>query len=314
MRSKSNKKKKIIIAVCAGIIAAFGIFSSVNKKDAMIDKLSQELNTQKAQLANISQNISGSINDISANKAVIAKKDIPAGTIINNEIIEEKHFEQALIPSDANKNLYSLIGKVAAKDIKSGEFVKKADIMENNYNGLDLPSGMRAITIPVSYLQGLGSYMSKGSRVDIISTTKTDSSKPQVILQDVKIISLEGVSDGDNQPATKATSITFQIPAELSANIVDAMMSGKLQIVARNLTDRVKVKSSTTSTKNRNKTVSSIKNVSNFTLPEIPAITGIPSSSMSGLPSPAMPSLAPTKKVELIQANVKSEVTFDSDY
>ncbi|MEI7474031.1 MAG: Flp pilus assembly protein CpaB [bacterium] len=318
MRSKSNRKK-IMIAVTAGIISAFGIFTSFTKKDAVIQDLSKELQSQKTELGRLSQNLQSGVNVVNSNLAVVSRQNIPSGVVLTTEMMEAKQINAKLMPPDVSNNLYSLVGKISAKAIKAGDFIKNSDVMENSFAGLDLPEGMRAISIPVSYIQGLASYITKGSYVDIISMAKTATEQPELILQNVKIISLEGVPDGTAQSVIKATAITFQIPAGSSARIVDAMMSGKLQVVARNFTDKKIIGNK--SYKKRHSASSSGHNygsiIPGYKLPEVPSISGVPTLpaiSSSGLPLPAAPKLQHTKSVELIQANVKSEVNFNSDY
>lgn len=311
MRSKSNRKKTII-ALTAGFLAAFGIFTSFNQKDAQVQRSINEVQQLKVQMSKLSQNMITGITPSSTNIAILAKQKIPSGTVLKAEMMEARQIKPELMPVGSLNNLYSLIGKVSLKDIKLGDFIKNTDIVENSYTEIDLPDGMRAISIPVAYIQGLATFMKKGSSVDIISTAKTATEQPELILQNIKLISVDGQTAGVTD-ATKATSLTFQIPAASSARLVNAMMSGKLLIVARNFTDKKII--SKNNNEKKHYAASSSLNISpissNYNLPELPALTKL---SPSGLPAPASPSVKPTRKVELIQANVKSEVNFNSDY
>lgn len=312
MHSKSNRKK-MIIALTAGFLAALGMFTSFNQKDAQEQKSINEVQILKNQMNKLSDNITIGISPISKDIAILAKQKIPVGTVLKAEMMESKQINPQLMPTNSLNNLYSLIGKISIKDINSGDFIKNSDIAENTYTEIDLPDGMRAISVPVAYLQGLASFIKKGSCVDIISTAKTSTEQPELILQNIKLISIDGATAGVTE-SNKATSLTFQIPASSSARIVNAMMSGKLLIVARNFTDKKIISKNYKERIHSSKSNSSI-NINplsaNYKLPELPTLTKI---SPNGLPQPASPTASSSRKVELIQANVKSDVTFNSDY
>lgn len=310
MSSKQNRKK-MLIAITIAVFAAFGMFNSINSQKSMINELNTRIQKQDSTINDLKNKALSTAGQIinQSTTAVVSKTDLKAGQALTVDMLELKDLGTGA-PADKYSDISSLNGKFLSQDIKAGEAIVKAKVLGAEFVNLDIPIGMRAITIPVDYIQGLASYLTVGSRVDIISTAKGKENKPEMILQNVKLISLEGVPPGDTSPATKATAITLQIPASLASRLVSSMIDGKLQVITRNFQDNKLVGSSKSRSYGdsgaRNGDSSNIK----FELPP-------PPKDMKGLdilPSPAtLPVRTESKKIELIQANNKTEMSFDGN-
>jgi len=303
MRHKQNKKK-LFIAVMLAIVAGLTVFSSMNSQKTTINTLSQQLAEQQKTITQLKDTSSQVSNNILGSKVAVAKQDVKAGTKLTADMLELKEIT-GKITDDNIKDLSVLEGQILSEDVKAGSPVTKSRTLGLRYINLDIPQGMRAITIPVSYIQGLASYITVGSKIDVISVKKNDN--PEFIVQGVKIISLEGQNvAGSEAPSSKADAVTLLVPVNTVPRLVDAMANGKLQVIARGFSDNHVVKSYIRMSNSEN-TYSSNK----FTLPPPPneiRLTGISNIKQNS------GSLAPIyQKVEVIQANVKSEVSFDND-
>ncbi|MDD3013176.1 MAG: Flp pilus assembly protein CpaB [Candidatus Gastranaerophilales bacterium] len=304
MRHKQNKKK-LFIAVILAIAAGLTVFSSMNNQKLTINTLSQQLQEQQKtikQLKDTSTDIGKSILGL---KVTVAKIDIKAGTKLTADMLELKEHPSDKITDDNIKDLSLLIGQVVSEDINTGIPVTKSKTLGLRYINLDIPPGMRAITIPVGYIQGLASNITVGSKIDVISVKKNDT--PEFLLQGVKIISLEGPNvTGNEAPSSKADAITLLVPASSVPRLVDTMNSGKLQFVARGFSDNHIIKNYSRINYSGNNSSSH-----KFTLPPPPnsiKLTGINDIRQnSGSMMPIY------QKVEVIQANVKSEVSFNNE-
>lgn len=313
----SKKKRKLMIAVLAGFITALTIYSAISGLNKQIEQQNTLITDLRKNMAQGSKSIPEGINAITQNRnAVVAKADIPAGTIITEEmvVLNELKYDKR----DAIKNLDGAIGKKTKIAIKANQVFQQNFVIGEDNITFNIPAGYRAITIPVEYLQGLASYIKVGSNVDIISTLKDPNAKPSIIAENVKVISLEAPSqlvvDVNRMPSTDAKAITFKIPASKSSQLVEAMMTGKLQLVLRGENDQ----STSTPVQTRPKYKKSSKIQNNYlgtTLPSIPSnLNGLQGLfNQGGLPSADIPKPKAQQSVEFIQANSKTEVNFDNE-
>ncbi len=306
MRSKKNNKKKIVIALIIGIVLTFVIFNVLNSQNkkllnqqAMLAKFQNDLKNSKSK-KNVIKKPKKTIL-----KVVVAKFNIKKNSKINPKSVKIQKIEAKDLPQGYINDVLSILNKRVARNIKSGEILKYSDLSSEDSSAFDILTGKRAITIPKEFIQGIASYIKIGSKVDILSTSKSKGRKPELVLQNIKIISFEtmqGAGDTD-LPATKAAAITFEIPAKKSAQLVDAMISGKLQLVVRSNNDEKII-----STNPFNFAVRKSKK-----LPPPPPDESklLQNTKLGDLPKPQKPaSKSKTHKLEFIEANVKTEHTF----
>lgn len=206
----------------------------------------------------------------------------------------------------------AVVNKVLLQDISSGTMFTNAYIAKVSSDDVALKDGYRALTLPAENFQGKSSKMTIGSNVDIYSA----SSDNNWTLENIKIISVEGskaatatAKSAPSDDVSNASSITFEVPADRIADFISNISKSKLVLVARNASDKRTVRKKSNS-------YSSNDGSSGAYLPNLPAsvpISDYPktkNSGISALPQPIKPEAVP-QSVEMIEANVKSKVTFE---
>lgn len=312
MRGKKNKKK-LIIAVTGGVLATLMMFSVMSNNNKKI----QELQDKNNQLKNTAIQTVAPKPEADANltKVVIAKIDIPVGSKISADKLDIKGFSPVDLPENVIKDSRLILGMTLMENVMANQPLTRDMISELQTKTLNIPTGMRALTIPMEYVQGMASYITVGSKIDVVLAAKTDG-ESNLIAQNVRILAFENtVKPGtDTTPASNTVSgITLEVPADTAPKIVDAMVKGKVQIVARNTNDEGKVVTTTKKSKSEHSSGPSLRS----SLPMIPAGTSLLppidalNKGLGGLPAPATPPKKPQKNVEVIQANVKSQIPFD---
>ena len=137
----------------------------------------------------------------------------------------KKQYKKNELPPTFFFNENFVLGKIAAQDILAGKIVTNEDILAMSENSLNIPSGMRAITIPTSLIQGLASYIYIGSKIDLISI----KSPPEFIAQNIKIIALETTVDYSAKETTPqettAKAPAPPKPSESSAPLAPAQLA-----------------------------------------------------------------------------------------
>jgi len=234
---------------------------------------------------------------------------LKAGEIISDDDVDFQSFKT--INTNAFDNRSNVVNKVLLQDIASGGVFTTAHIAQISNDDLSLKEGYRALTLPNSKFQGQAASMTLGSLVDIYST---DASNDWA-MEKVKIIGIDGGTSTDSGNVSSgngllnATSVTFEVPVNDLSDFIFNTSKGNLFLVARNQNDKKSV--------HRKSRVPHIDvaNTGNYNPNSFPSLPNLPTSSepvsnLSGLPQPISP-VNPSSTVEVIEANVKSQVVFE---
>lgn len=300
MRSNKNRSK-IILAVTVALLATLISYSGFkNMHNQMVE--------QQQLIAVMQKTTANSASAKESFTYAVSTVDLKAGEIVADTDVDFKQFNT----QDANAfdNRSDVINKVLLKDIKSGETFTTSHIAKiSSGDDLSLKDGYRALTLPAESFQGKSDSMKLGSSVDIYSASADNA----WMLENVKILSLE---NGKNSLAsgppsiTSASSITFEVPADGISDFIANISKSKLVLVARNANDQ-KI-----SHKFSKPAHGGGFNANAMKLPNLPKsvpISNLPGDdggNLSGLPQPIKP-MVQQPSVEVIEANVKSKVTFD---
>ncbi|MBS1184338.1 MAG: Flp pilus assembly protein RcpC/CpaB [Proteobacteria bacterium] len=93
-----------------------------------------------------------------------------------------------------------------------------------------ISDGNRAVTLRVNDVAGVGGLVLPGDRVDVVLTT-TDVA--EVILQDVRILSIDQMADEKSTEAVVAHTVTVEASPEAAQKLVLAQSVGSLSLVLR---------------------------------------------------------------------------------
>lgn len=291
MRSNKNKTK-IILAVTVAFLATMISYSAFKH-------MRNQLNEQQKLIEVMQKTEAGSKQELYA--YAIAKNNLKTGEIVSDEDVDFKQFDN--MNTNAFENRSDVVNKVLLKDISSGEIFTTAHIAKVSNDDVTLKDGYRALTLPADNFQGKSDTMKQGSFVDVYST----SSDNNWVLEDVRIISFDLGKNinlpGSNSGIMNANAITFEVPADSISEFISNASKSKLVLVARSANDKKNFYKKSKGSYKGDYDANSIPS-----LPKLPA--SVPIKNMSGLPQPIQPTIQ-QPAVEVIEANVKSKVTFD---
>jgi pilus assembly protein CpaB len=103
---------------------------------------------------------------------VIASRDIPANSRIDETMIQVIQVPAKYAQPKAMTDAGQVVGRVSAAPISQGAQVTSTSLVDARQNVLasDVPRGMRALTIAVSDVTGVGGLVRAGDFVDVIGT------------------------------------------------------------------------------------------------------------------------------------------------
>lgn len=105
---------------------------------------------------------------------VVAKKDILPKTIITEDMVQLKGIPENFRQPKAFERIEDVIGRVSIVPLPAGTQISSSSVDTLERAGLDfvIPTGMRAVTIPVDMITSVAGQVSPGSNVDIFLTVE----------------------------------------------------------------------------------------------------------------------------------------------
>jgi pilus assembly protein CpaB len=249
---------------------------------------------------------------------VVAVVDIPLGATINPNQVAVSPWPKESYPKDAIADPKVVLGRVALRDFFRGEPVIESKLVplgkSTGLLSLKVPAGMRAFSIKVNEVVGVGGFIVPDSRVDVVVTTapipNSQEKVAKIVLEDIRVLAVgQVIEQKENKPVTVNT-VTLAVLPEEAEKLALAANDGIIQLVMRNFTDNVLVM---TGGSNKGRLLSSYRNAP--LVPETAHAKGDKPRRVSRkAPSSAAASAPPPKKaytVEVIKGNKRTEEKLD---
>ncbi|HZK18675.1 MAG TPA: Flp pilus assembly protein CpaB [Clostridia bacterium] len=225
MKSKLKINAILILALLFGLAAAWGVTNYLQKvKDDY--RISSDFK-----------------------KVVLASTNIPAKTTITQEMIQIKELPEEYIHESAALDIKDVTGKIATRDIRSGEqvlkdrFSSKGDVKQGLAYIID--EGRRATTIAVDSVSGLSGLLIPGDKVDAWSTIKTDDGVfTRMVVQNILVLAVnEKLFDGENRETVGETpqTVTLAVTPHEARSLILAAEAGSVRLALRAPGDSAKV-------------------------------------------------------------------------
>jgi pilus assembly protein CpaB len=180
-------------------------------------------------------------------RVVYAVKDIPEGTAISADALEDREIEQSKIPQDAITSGNLATGRIAKYGIATGQIVSQHDLSPQGISlGFEarLKSGMRAVTFGIDNNSGVAGFVAPESHVDIIAMVGSGAdTKAQPLLSDVEIIAVGQTyqKPPGSTTAVPSSSVTVAVSPDDANKLIKGVSAGKLYLTLRNEQDRTPV-------------------------------------------------------------------------
>jgi pilus assembly protein CpaB len=249
---------------------------------------------------------------------VVAVVDIPLGSTINANQVTVSAWPKDNYPKDAIADTKNVAGRVALRDFFRGEPVIESKLVPLNKStgllSLKVPLGMRAFSIKVNEVVGVGGFIVPESRVDVVITTTPSQNSPEkiskIVLEDIRVLAAgQVIEQKENKPVTVNT-VTLALTPEDAEKLALAGNDGIIQLVMRSFSDNAVV---LTGGANKGRLLSSYRNAP--LVPETAPDKGDKPRRVSRKPASRAAASAPPPKraytVEVIKGNKRTEEKID---
>ena len=180
----------------------------------------------------------------------VALKDIGASEVLAPEMLKVEPWPKDRIPPNAVTKPEELEGRLTKVKFYCGEPILKNKLIgrgeRSEKAGVNIPKGMRVVSVKVDSVSGTASLIEPGDRVDLVchfqpnAAAGISSPTTRTILQNIKVfaidnvISVEKLDDGKSM---KATTVSLLVTPEQSQKVTLATELGTVRLVLRSPDD-----------------------------------------------------------------------------
>lgn len=186
---------------------------------------------------------------VAAQTLVVATRPLRFGMEVTADLVREVPWPDDALPAGAFRSIQTLTGngkRVVLTAIEPNEPVLAAKItgpgQRATLSALVGP-GMKAVTIRVNDVDGVGGFALPGERVDVMLTRQDkDTGGTHVLLQNVRVLAVDQVADERAANPMTAKSVTLEVDTVGAQKLGLAASVGTLSLVLRKAgeTDAVK--------------------------------------------------------------------------
>jgi pilus assembly protein CpaB len=172
---------------------------------------------------------------------VVAAQPLRFGAELNASVLKEVSWPQEALPAGAFHKINDILTggrRVVLTAIESNEPVLSLKITgagERATLSALVHAGMKAVTIRVNDVEGVGGFVLPGDRVDVVLTRQIDkgSATTEVVLQNARVLAVDQSADERTVKAAVAKSVTIEVSTIDAQKVWLASSVGNLSLLLR---------------------------------------------------------------------------------
>lgn len=174
---------------------------------------------------------------------VVATSDLTFGTMLKEEHLKVVDFPRSSVPAGSYSSIDSVLSQTTKVFVVDGEPVL-ASKLSSIGGGLSVrvPPDMRAMSIKVNEVTGVGGFVLPGDRVDVLVTVDhaagTSNAVTKTILQDLEILASGTKTETKNNQNVTVQTVTVLVDPDGAEKLALAVDQGSVHLALRNPVDR----------------------------------------------------------------------------
>ncbi len=190
---------------------------------------------------------------------VVAKRTLQPGEPLRSQDMAlspfpQKYLRRGMIP-EVEKNIH--VRKILSRKVMKGEPIFLGDLTDEatdlTFTSPVVGEGLRAVTIPVDQVSGVGGLIRPGDYVDVIGTFNmaeetqggnrpvgaitAQRTRTVYMMQAVKVIALDNrtinVAIHSRRPTAQYRTVTLELRPEDAVRLINARAQGQVQLILR---------------------------------------------------------------------------------
>jgi pilus assembly protein CpaB len=173
---------------------------------------------------------------------VAATSDIPFGAVIEPKQLKTIQILASDRAPGYLTELSEVVGKIARSDIYANEAITERRLsLPGNGSTLStlVTPTMRAVSIRVDDVVGVGGFILPGNRVDVVAAhSEGRRAWAETVLSDVKVLAVDQQATSDKNAPVVVRAVTVEVSPEGVQLLAQAKQQGSLQLSLRNPADK----------------------------------------------------------------------------
>ena len=196
------------------------------------------------------KNFEANKKPVSMQTVVVAKQALRFGTELKADMLQEVPWPAEAMPSGAFAKVGDVMSggrRVVLSAVEANEPVLALKItgpgQRATLSALVRP-GMKAVTIRVNDVEGVGGFVLPGDHVDVVLTRQIEkgSATTEVVLQNTRVLAIDQSADERAFKAAVAKSVTLEVDTVEAQKIWLASSVGSLSLLLRKAGETAQVK------------------------------------------------------------------------
>ena len=221
------RSSTIIMIAVAAVFGLLAVFVANTWLNSQAEARLRSLDAQKG-------------TPIAANTVVVAARPLRFGNEVTAEALREAPWPDASLPPGAFTRISDVLARgkrVVLTAIETNEPILAAKItgpgQRATLSAL-VGEGMKAVTIRVNDVDGVGGFVLPGDRVDIVLTRQEkDAASTQVLMQDVRVLAVDQNADERAQNPAIPKTVTVEVDTVSGQKLGLAASIGSLSLLLR---------------------------------------------------------------------------------
>lgn len=179
----------------------------------------------------------------------VAARDLDVGSVVGPEDVRMVEWPGDAIPQNYARSPEEVIGRGLITNVMAGEPLLLTKLADKGAGGglpITIPEGMRAVSVKVNDVIGVGGFVLPGTRVDVMvtlnPTSERDAALTRVILQNVQVLTAGQIMqrDAEGTPQT-VPLVTLLVTPNEAEQLTLAATEGQIQLALRNTLDNEEI-------------------------------------------------------------------------
>jgi pilus assembly protein CpaB len=176
----------------------------------------------------------------------VALVDIPQREPITPQMFKAEQWPKTKVPPNAIVKVEDLENRVTKSQLLAGEVILQARLMGKNEK-INVPKGMRVVSVKVDFVSGTSSLITPGDRVDLLVFLQPNPAMgvltptTRTVLQNIKVFAVDSWTDAEGKADAKggaaAKSVSLLVTPEQAQKATMSSEMGQVRLALRSLED-----------------------------------------------------------------------------
>lgn len=176
---------------------------------------------------------------------VVAARDLQAGSVVRNNDVRLVEWPAGSLPEGFSRSASEVVGHGLLTSVKTNEPLLSGKLASRESGGglpIQIPSGMRAMSVKVNEVVGVAGFVLPGTRVDVLvtldQTARQEEPKTKVLLQNVTVAAAGQTTERDEEGSPQQVPVvTLLVNPAQAERLTLASTKGEIQLALRHPLD-----------------------------------------------------------------------------